>query len=98
MTSAPKHIRLLSGESILELTWPDGVTSRLGLFSLRCACPCAMCVDEVSGVRILDVSSVPRDIRTVDIEICGNYALKFQWSDGHATGLYTWEQLRRMST
>jgi ATP-binding protein involved in chromosome partitioning len=60
---------------------------------LRLACPCAACVDEMSGRPLLDPSSVPNDVRPVSLGLVGAYGLKVRWSDGHATGIYTFERL-----
>jgi ATP-binding protein involved in chromosome partitioning len=60
---------------------------------LRLACPCAGCVEEMSGRRLLDPASVPRDIRPLSIALVGAYGLRVQWSDGHSTGIYTFDRL-----
>ena len=62
---------------------------------LRLACPCAACVEEMSGRPLLDPSSVAPDIRPVSLALVGAYGLKIQWSDGHSTGIYTFERLLR---
>jgi len=51
-------------------------------------------VDEMTGRRILDPATLPQDVQPVEMTLTGNYAVKFRWSDGHDTGLYTWERLR----
>jgi ATP-binding protein involved in chromosome partitioning len=61
--------------------------------ALRLACPCAACIDEMSGRPLLDPSSVPAEVRPVSLELVGAYGLKVHWSDGHATGIYTFERL-----
>ncbi|CAN5695509.1 DUF971 domain-containing protein [soil metagenome] len=61
--------------------------------ALRLACPCAACVDEMSGRPLLDPASVPGDIRPVSLALVGAYGLKVDWSDGHGTGIYTFERL-----
>lgn len=64
--------------------------------SLRLACPCAGCVEEVSGRPLLDPDRVPADIRPLSLALVGAYGLRVHWSDGHATGIYTFEQLLRL--
>jgi ATP-binding protein involved in chromosome partitioning len=60
---------------------------------LRLACPCAGCVEEMSGRPLLDPSQVSRDIRPVSVALVGTYGLRIEWSDGHGTGIYTFERL-----
>jgi len=47
--------------------------------------------------RILDPASVPADITIEKMELVGSYAVRVRWSDGHNSGLYTWERLRELS-
>ena len=61
--------------------------------ALRLACACAACVEEMSGRAILDPASVPSDIRPVSIALVGTYGLRVAWSDGHGTGIYTFDRL-----
>jgi DUF971 family protein len=63
--------------------------------ALRLACPCAACVEEMSGRALLDPAGVPVDIRPLSLALVGAYGLRVQWSDGHGTGIYTFEQLRK---
>jgi DUF971 family protein len=63
---------------------------------LRLACPCAMCIDEMTGRPLLQPDSVPQDIRPLSIALVGTYGLRIAWSDGHGTGIYTFDHLRRM--
>lgn len=62
--------------------------------ALRLACPCAECVEEMSGRALLDPSRVPADVRPVSIQLVGTYGIRVRWSDGHDTGIYTFERLR----
>ena len=74
----------------------DG-TGHLGFFparELRLACPCAECVEEMSGRPLLDPSRVAEDVRPVTLALVGAYGLRIHWSDGHGTGIYTFERLR----
>ena len=52
-----------------------------------------MCVDEVSGIRVVDVEDVPIAIAPTNVQFSGNYAIKITWNDRHDTGLFTWEYL-----
>lgn len=63
--------------------------------ALRLACPCAGCVEEMSGRPLLDPGSVGPDVRPASLALVGAYGLRVHWSDGHATGIYTFERLRR---
>ena len=94
MIEPPSNIRALSGAQILELTWTDDRVDRLPYHYIRGECPCATCRNEWTGERILDPASVPSDIKLEGLEGVGNYAVRLVWSDGHSTGLYTWEALR----
>ena len=60
-------------------------------------CPCAGCVDEMTGVRMLTEAMVPEGVYPLAIEYVGRYALQFYWSDGHSTGIYSFELLRRLA-
>ena len=62
-------------------------------WELRLACPCAACVDEMSGRALLDATSVAADIRPMSVALVGAYGLGVQWSDGHGTGIYTFQRL-----
>lgn len=96
MVPTPENIRALRGDGVLEIRWSDGVVHRLGFKYLRSHCPCAGCVNEFTGVRTLDVESIPESIQPEAIETVGNYALRIGWSDRHNTGIYTWERLREL--
>ena len=63
--------------------------------TLRLGCPCAECVEEMSGRRLLQPEQVPGDIRPLRIDLVGTYGIRITWSDGHSTGIYTFERLLR---
>jgi len=80
----------------LGIVWSDGHESYFAGHALRCACACASCVDEVSGAKLLRDERVPADVHPVEIHPVGNYAISIRWSDGHATGIYSFERLREL--
>ena len=96
MRDAPTDIKLKRAEGMLEITWDDAAPRRYDAKRLRRECGCAGCVDERTGVRTLDVNSVPDDIGITHIELVGNYAIKLCFSDGHDTGIYSWDRLYRI--
>ncbi|PIR20413.1 MAG: hypothetical protein COV45_06475 [Deltaproteobacteria bacterium CG11_big_fil_rev_8_21_14_0_20_47_16] len=79
-----------------SIHWEDGHISKYHSADLRRACACASCVNEWTGEKQLDDKKVPEDIHPVNIRPAGNYALHIQWSDGHATGFYSFEMLRKL--
>jgi DUF971 family protein len=92
----PESLELTDDDSVLQILWGDGRTSRHSLSALRAACPCAVCqghhpsqslgltADQFPGVRITDIAPV------------GRYAYHIVWSDGHDTGIYTLKMLREI--
>jgi DUF971 family protein len=63
--------------------------------ALRLSCPCAECVEEMSGRALLDPAAIPDDVRPLELHLVGAYGLRVGWSDGHGTGIYTFDRLRR---
>src|SRR5262245_3094935 len=79
----------------LVIDWgPERGQVWLAARDLRLACPCAMCVEEMSGRALLDPMSVPLDVRPVRLSLVGGYGLRIDWSDGHSTGIYPFAWLR----
>jgi DUF971 family protein len=95
--SVPRPVRLHKlDDETLGIDWSDGVSARYPVRLLRQRCPCAECVDELSGERRLDPDSVPAAVHPVEIKPVGRYALYIRWSDGHDTGIYSFELLREL--
>lgn len=92
----PEEIGPTEDAARLRIRWRDGAVSELEPWLLRTRCPCAGCVDEKTGIRTLRADSVPRGIYPEAIHYVGRYALQFLWSDGHTTGLYPFDYLRRL--
>ncbi|MBI4566151.1 MAG: DUF971 domain-containing protein [Planctomycetes bacterium] len=92
-TLFPKHMRQ-AGERELAIEWNDGHASVYDVRALRLRCPCAQCIDEMSGRKLLDDAAVPPDVKPVVINPVGRYAIHIEWTDGHRSGIYTYAQLR----
>jgi DUF971 family protein len=79
-----------------DVTWNDGHFSSYPSWYLRQNCPCASCVEELTGRRKILEGSIPANLQRLNVEPVGNYALNFQWSDSHGTGIYTFDYLRQL--
>jgi ATP-binding protein involved in chromosome partitioning len=81
----------------LSVLWQDGRQADFDVRDLRLACPCALCVEEMSGRPLLDPSKVRPDVAPVTLTSVGSYGLTIQWNDGHSTGIYSYEGLRALA-
>jgi len=95
MTLEPKDMSWVE-KGVLGIEWNDGHQARYPVRFLRQQCPCAACVDEWTGARRLNADDVPMLIMLNDIQPVGRYALQFRWSDGHDTGIYSYQLLRKL--
>ena len=80
----------------LSVLWEDGQQSDFDVRDLRLACHCALCREEMSGAPLLDPKSVRPDVTPRTITSVGNYAISFNWNDGHSTGIYSFKTLRAL--
>ena len=87
----------------LIMEWSDGSQSELTVRQLRDNCPCASCrekrrapADAVDGGQLLPILSAAetQPLRIEAMKPVGNYAYHIDFSDGHNTGIYTFERLR----
>jgi DUF971 family protein len=89
----PVEIRNDRENGRVVIVWDDGSKLQYPLDALRNACPCAGCrghspgevePPNVQGVGLTNISEV------------GTYAVRFDWTDGHSTGIYTWPYLLKI--
>ena len=80
----------------LAIDWGDVPVVHYPYLFLRDLCPCAECVDEISGEKVLDPNTIPKDIHIKKAEYIGNYALKITWSDEHDSGIFSFKFLREL--
>jgi DUF971 family protein len=99
----PEHIAISKSKGV-QIDWKDHHHSEYGLSYLRDQCPCATCTGahgtppEAPGAA---ASGNPFQmyrpaLKIVAVEPVGNYAIRITWSDGHSTGIYSYEHLRRI--
>lgn len=93
----PAEITRANEHDVL-IVWKDGHRSLYRARDLRLACPCATCVEEMTGKKLLDPSSIPADVHPASLNLVGRYAVHFDFSDGHSTGIYTFDYLRGLVT
>ncbi|MBI1824070.1 MAG: DUF971 domain-containing protein [Nitrospirae bacterium] len=91
----PSEIKNIRGVGI-HMTWEDGHLSDYSYEYLRVSCQCAACVDEWTGESLIKRESIPKDIHPEDLFPVGNYAIQINWSDGHTTGIYSFDLLRKI--
>ena len=99
MRLEPKNIQQIGSE--LAIQWNDGVESYFGLEMLRRACPCAACggePDVLGNIMRPNVSYTDDSFALAGFEITGGYAVQPRWRDGHVTGIYSFQYLRRLSS
>ncbi len=94
-----------TGGTGMEIDWRDGHRSSWSFAWLRDACPCATCHEEreksgrkpgepkPKAASLLQMYQPP--VRPNEVAPVGRYALKFSWNDGHESGIYSWDYLRR---
>ena len=91
----PREIKQ-EGESGLRITWADERVCHYTAAALRRVCPCAQCVNEWTGQRMLKADSIAEELTIADVSVVGRYALNFRWSDSHETGIYSFRYLREL--
>ncbi len=89
----------------MDIDWKDSHRSSWNFRWLRDACPCATCVEEreqdgrepgtpkAAPANLLKLYQDPP--RPVTVTPTGRYAIAFGWNDGHTSGIYSWDYLRR---
>jgi DUF971 family protein len=93
--TTPAEIRKKKGEEI-TIRWQDGHTSTYAARHLRGLCPCAQCVSETTGQRLVFAEHIDPGVQIAAARTVGHYALNFEFSDGHGTGIFSFEYLRRI--
>jgi DUF971 family protein len=93
MSRKPVEVKNDRENGRLLIQWDDGSRLEYLLDDLRNACPCAGCRGHSPGeVEPPQVSGA----QLVGIHEVGSYALRFDWADGHTTGIYTWGYLEEI--
>ncbi|HEX2650611.1 MAG TPA: DUF971 domain-containing protein [Burkholderiales bacterium] len=88
---SPTEIKLHQKSRVMEVAFADGRTFRLPYEFLRVHSPSAEVRGHGPGQEVLQTGKAKVEIRSLDP--VGSYAVQPTFSDGHATGIYSWEYL-----
>jgi len=91
VSAAPTNITLHQKSRVMEIAFDDGKTFRLPYEYLRVYSPSAEVRGHGPGQEVLQTGKQSVEIRSM--EAVGSYAVQPQFSDGHATGIYSWDYL-----
>ena len=92
----PTEIKLHQTSRVLEVTFDDGTQFRLPCEYLRVHSPSAEVRGHGPGQEVLQVGK--RDVNIASVEPVGAYAVKLAFSDGHDTGIFSWDYLYELGT
>jgi DUF971 family protein len=95
-TRIPTEIKLHQASRLMELTFADGTTFRLPYEFLRVYSPSAEVRGHGPGQETLQVGK--RDVTIPEVEAVGHYAIRPKFSDGHETGIYSWDYLYELGS
>jgi len=98
MNKGPKDIQLIGNE--LCILWHDGGEDYLGAEYLRAKSPSAENIGEKDILGNQYGGDGPKEFTGVTIEgweYVGNYAIRITFSDGHSTGIYSWDYLKKIA-
>ena len=90
----PTEIKLLQVSNILEISFDNGSMFQLPSEYLRVYTPSAEAVGHAPGQEILQTDK--EDVSIKEIKPVGNYAITPVFSDGHNSGIYTWDLLYKL--
>ena len=90
-TPTPESLTLHGASRVLEIGFADGASFRIPFELMRVYSPSAEVQGHGPGQAVLQTGK--REVTIVELEPVGNYAVKPTFSDGHDTGLFTWEYL-----
>ncbi len=103
LSTEPEHIAISKSKGI-KIDWKDNHHSEYSLAYLRDECPCASCTGaHGTEPQKSDYSAPPNPfqmykptLKMLKVDPVGHYAIHIDWSDGHSTGIYSFDHLRKI--
>lgn len=86
-----------SDAKAVTLKWNNGHVWKVGNKELRASCECALCVNEMTGEKTLDIAKIRQDIAATQVTPLGNYAIGVTWNDGHSSGIYPYKRIEELA-
>lgn len=98
MSHKPTNVVADRAQRVLIITWGDGREGRYPFAGLRAVCPCVLCQGGHDNMgkpadKLLLRRTQNDDLNLEAIAPVGTYAIQLRWSDGHDSGIYTWDYL-----
>jgi DUF971 family protein len=98
----PEHIAISKSKG-LKIDWKDQHHSEYSLAYLRDECPCATCTG-AHGTEPQKTNYAAESpfqlykpvLKMLNVEEVGHYAIRIAWSDGHGSGIYSFDHLRKI--
>ncbi len=102
MEACPTTLQIIEPDGLL-IQWSDGQKRQYGFAELRMNCPCATCREKKVSPAAEPTASLPvlslqeaQPVRVSSMKPVGNYAYAIDFSDGHDSGIFTFEHLREL--
>jgi DUF971 family protein len=96
---SPQEMNLVNDGKTLIIKWQDNVEHVISAFNVRLNCPCAHCVDEITGAKLIKEENIPPNVKILESTPVGRYGAKFSFDDpspGANSGIYTFTFLRQI--
>lgn len=80
----------------ITLKWNNGRVWKVGNKELRVSCQCALCINEMTGEKMMDPAKISSEIAATQVTPLGNYAIGVTWNDGHSSGIYPYKTIEKL--
>lgn len=99
----PRKIDLQKAQGVMALDWGEDGVWNLPMSVIRKMCPCALCTDlrgkaddAAASLHMMEGMEATATEEVESVKPVGRYAIQIRWLDGHDTGIYTFDYLKRL--